>query len=142
MRKAIFEILEQTCELKTEKERIEYLQQHADNSVLRDVLAGTFHHGVTWLLPPGKPPYRPADPVNAEGFLYHQVRKFYLFAEGQSPENLSNVRRETIFIEMLESVHPKDAEILIAMKDKKPPYKAITRTLVQKAFPGLINETN
>ena len=141
MRKAIFEILEEANDLKNEKDRIEYLQQFADNTVLRDVLAGTFHHGVTWLLPPGKPPFKPQDPVNAEGFLYHQARKFYLFADGQAP-NLTSVRRETLFIEMLESVHPKDAEILICMKDKKPPYKAITRTLIQKAFPGLLNETN
>lgn len=141
MRKAIFEILEEANNIKSEKDRVAYLQQFGDNTVLRDVLAGTFHDGVKWLLPPGKPPFRPGDPVNAEGFLYHQARKFYLFAEGQAPD-LTSVRRETIFIEMLESVHPKDADILIAMKDKKPPYKGITRTLVQKAFPGLLNETN
>jgi hypothetical protein len=41
---------------------------------------------------------------------------------------------------MLESVHPKDALILLAMKEKKLPYKGITKALIQKAFPGLVDD--
>ena len=136
MPKAIFEILEEAQAKKTEKARVEYLSQYKDNTVLKDVLAGAFHPGVTWLLPEGEPPYRECDPVNAEGFLYQEARRFYIFAQG-GPD-MSNLKRESLFIELLESVHPKDAKILLAMKDRKLPYKGITPDIVKKAIPGLL----
>lgn len=137
MQKAIFEILQEASEKKTEKEKIESLRQHEDNNVLMTILAGAFYDGIKWNLPPGEPPYKPCDPVNAENFLYGEARRLYLFCEG-GPQ-LTNLRRETLFIELLESVHPKDAVILLAMKDKKLPYKGITKSLISKAFPGLID---
>lgn len=138
MQKAIFEILKETSEKKSEKEKIEYLRQHEDNNVLKTILAGAFYDGVKWNLPPGEPPYKPCDPVNAETFLYGEARRLYLFCEGGPP--LTNLRRETLFIELLESVHPEDAKILLAMKEKKLPYKGVTKSLVQKAFPGFIDD--
>lgn len=133
---AIYEILENTSKKKSEKDKIKYLQEHADNAVLQTILVGAFFPGVRWDLPPGAPPYTPCDPVNAENFLYTQAKRLYIFAEGGS--NLNKHRREALFIETLESVHPKDAEVLLAMKDKTMPY-GITRELVNKAFPGLLN---
>jgi hypothetical protein len=41
---------------------------------------------------------------------------------------------------MLESVHPKDALILLAMKEKKLPYKGLTKSVIAKAFPGLVED--
>jgi hypothetical protein len=134
---AIFEILEQTSKQKTEKQKVEYLRNFADNATLQTILAGAFYPGVKWNLPPGEPPYKPCDPVNAEGFLYQEAKRLYIFCEG-GPQ-MPNLKRETLFIEFLESVHPEDAKVILAMKEKKLPY-GITRTLVKKAFPGLIDE--
>jgi hypothetical protein len=39
---------------------------------------------------------------------------------------------------VLESIHPKEAKVLIAVKDKKLPYKGLTKKLVEEAFPGLL----
>jgi hypothetical protein len=138
MIKAIFEIFEEASEKKTENEKIEYLRQYKDNNVLMTILAGAYYDGVKWNLPPGEPPYKPCDPVNAESFLYGEVRRLYLFCEGGP--SLTSLRRETLFIEMLESVHPKDALILLAIKDKKLPYKGITKSLIAKTFPGLVED--
>jgi hypothetical protein len=71
--------------------------------------------------------------------LFAEIRRLYLFLKGGNP-NLTKLRRETLFIELLESVHPSDAKILIAIKDKKLPYKGLTAKLVKEAFPGLIEE--
>jgi len=138
MQKAIFEILQEASEKKTEKEKIESLRQHKDNNVLKTILAGAYYEGVKWNLPPGEPPYRPCDPVNAENFLYGETKRLYLFCVGGPP--LTNLRRETLFVEMLESVHPKDAQILLAMKEKKLPYKGLTKSVIAKAFPGLVDD--
>jgi hypothetical protein len=138
MQLAIFEILEAASKLKTDDEKIQYLRKHEDNNVLKTILAGAFYQGIKWNLPPGEPPYRPCDPVNAENFLYGEARRLYLFCEG-GPE-MSNLRRESLFIELLESVHPLDALILLSMKEKKLPYEGITKSLISKAFPGLIED--
>ena len=40
---------------------------------------------------------------------------------------------------MLESVHPKDAELLIDMINKKTP-EGLSKPIVDEAFPGLLPE--
>jgi hypothetical protein len=50
---------------------------------------------------------------------------------------LKQHRREQLFIELLESVDPGDAKVLIGMKDGKLPYRGMTRKLVADAFPNL-----
>ena len=54
--------------------------------------------------------------------------------------NVDKIKKETIFIRLLETCHPKDSEIIIAMKDKKlnELYKGITEATVRKAFPNLL----
>ena len=51
-------------------------------------------------------------------------------------------KREKMFIGMLETVHPHDAPLLIAMKDKRFQglYKGVTKLAVQEAWPSLIKE--
>lgn len=138
MPKAIYEILEETSKKESQKDKVSHLQQFGENNVLKTILQGAYWSGIKWNLPPGEPPYTPCDPVNAEGFLYQEVRRLYIFTD--AGPNMPDMKRERLFIEMLESVHPEDAKILLAMKDKKLPYKGITANLIKKAFPGLIDE--
>jgi len=138
MAKGIFEILEETEKKKTQKEKIEYLQSHGDNNTLKEVLGYTFFPPIKWRLPPGTPPYTPCDPVNAETFLYQELRRLYLFTE--AGPDMHAFKREALYIEFLESIHPEDAKIVLSMREKKLPYKGITENLIKKAFPGLIDE--
>ncbi len=63
----------------------------------------------------------------------------YLFLEGGN-DNLTPLRREQLFISLLESIDKEDAKLMLAAKDKKIPYKGITTKLVNTAFPGLISQ--
>jgi hypothetical protein len=49
------------------------------------------------------------------------------------------VRREYLFIQLLESLAPTEAALLEAVKDKKIPYKGMTQNFVEEVFPGLTN---
>ena len=138
MRLSISEILEKVSKVKTKTEKLDLFRQY-DNAVLRSVLKHALDKNITFELPEGTPPYRPSEHLDSQGMLYSEARKFYLFVKGGSP-NLKQLRRETLFITMLESVDSRDAELLIAMKDKKLPYKGITLALVTEAYPGLIDE--
>ena len=75
--------------------------------------------------------------IEDDSGLYNEERRLYLFIKGGHP-NLKSVRREEIFIQVLESVHPREAKVLLAVKEKNLPYKGLTKKLVDEAFPGLI----
>ena len=131
---AIYKILENTSKLKTVDEKCSYLQQN-QSAVLFDVLRGIFDPNIKWDLPPGDPPYKPCESSEVEGKFYVEARKLYLFVVGN---NVSTVKREVLFVQFLESIHPDDAKLVLSMKDKKTPYKGLTKKIVDQAFPGLL----
>lgn len=136
MRLAIYEILERASKLKKKEEKVEFLRQNGV-APLQTVLKYALDPNVKWLLPEGPAPYKPSEiAVENEGMLYSQARTLYLYVEGGNPA-LTPSRRQMLFVNLLESIHPKDAELLVAIKDKKLPYKGITKEIVLEAFPGL-----
>jgi hypothetical protein len=138
MRLAIYEILQNASKLTKKEEKIQYLRNNY-NPVLGNILKYTFDNQFIWDLPPGDPPYKPCEYPDSHGMLYTEARKLYLFLRGGNP-NLTPFKRETLFINLLETVHPEDAKLLLSVKDKKLPYKGLTLNLIKEAYPGLIDE--
>jgi len=128
----ISEILEQASKLKTKQEKIAYLRANYTKQ-LHFILEHAFNPNIKFLLPKGKPPFTAMPTGEGQGMLYTEARKLYLFVEGGHP-TLTQLRRETLFIQLLESIDPKDADLLIHVKDKKLPYKNITAALIKEAF--------
>ena len=128
-------ILEDVAKAKNKKEKKEVLLTHG---ALKEILKYTYDPNIKFLLPPGNPPYKSVvDETENPTYLYGLVRKLYLFVEGGNP-NLKSQRREYLFIELLESIHPKEAEILLQVKDKKLKCNGLTYNLVKETFPRLI----
>jgi hypothetical protein len=94
-----------------------------------------FHPNVGWWLPEGAPPYKPSEVLDSEGRLYQEARTLPLYLSGNRPD-IKQVQREMLFIGLLESLHPKDANLLIAVKDKK--VEGLNAATINEAFPGLI----
>ncbi len=138
MRLGIFQVLEQTSQLKGTEEKINFLRIHG-SPALQQILKYAFDPSIVWDLPEGAPPYTPCIYPAQEMRLFAEARRLYLFVKGGNP-NLTKIKREALYIELLESIHPEDAKLLIDIKDKKVPYKGITAKLVKEAFPGLIEE--
>lgn len=137
--KTFYEIFEEADKAKTKKEKIAVLHKYS-SAGLKAILGYTYDPTVKWLLPEGDPPYTPlASSADVEGRLVAEVKKLYLFVDGPSDaqRNMKPMQRERIFIEMLESIDHRDAKILLAMKNRKLPFKSITRALVAEAFPGI-----
>ncbi len=138
MKLSISEILKKASEIKDENTRIDWLRQN--NSLLMEtVLRGAFDPTIKWLLPEGNPPYKPNDLVDQQHRFYTECRKLYLFIEGGNPD-LKQIRREQLFVELLETLDPEDSKLLLAIKDKHLPYPGVTVEVVKKAFPGIIQE--
>lgn len=137
--KTFYEIFEEVEKASTKKDKIATLQKYS-SPALKVILGYTYDPNIKWLLPEGTPPYKALENhQDAEGRLVAETKKFYLFIEGPSDaqRNLTPLRREQLFIGMLESIDPRDALVLIGMKERKLPFKSITRKLVAEAFPNL-----
>jgi len=74
---------------------------------------------------------------NGHTSIRREYKNFYHFIKGGN-DGLSAVRRETMFINVLEGLHPLEAEILCLCKDKKlsDRYK-ITKEIVAEAYPDI-----
>lgn len=133
-RKSIAWILEYTARL-PEEEQIKCLQAN-DNTAIRTILQYCFHPAAKWLLPEGPAPYKPCEYPNIENMLYNEAKKLYLFLEGGN-NNLTQLKREKMFIDLLESITPEDAKLLVSIKDKKLPFEGLNPETIRKAYPGI-----
>ena len=130
-------ILREVAKAKNKDEKKATLIRY-DNGALREILKHTFHPDIKFLLPTGNPPYKSVvDDSDNPTYLYGLIRKLYLFVEGGNP-NLKPARREYLFIEMLESIHSQEAELLLQVKDKKIKCRGLTYNLVKETFPELL----
>jgi hypothetical protein len=112
-----------------------------DGAALRIVLQYALHRDLVWMLPDrAVPPYRKAnDFMGLEGRLAGESKRLYLFISvGGVPGNpgLNSVKREQMFVQLLESLHPEDAELLLMIKDKRVP-EGLDHDIVAEAFPDM-----
>ena len=162
----VFEVLDAASKMRSKAKKIEVLQRYAHNS-LKAVFIWNFDETVISLLPEGEVPYgsniedetqtgtltgKINDSVNkmaemgsnslgsqdqGKASIRKEFQKFYNFIKGGN-NGLSNLRRETMFINILTGLHPREAEILILIKDKRleDKYK-ITKEIVSEAYPDI-----
>ena len=131
------EVLQKVSNAKTKAQKIKLLQEY-NTPALRSILIANFDESVISMLPDGEVPYKKNDaPEDTEHTkLAHEYRKLYLFFKGGA--NVSQTRRETLFIQLLEGLHQKEAEVLTLVKDKKIGKRwKITRQCVEEAFPQI-----
>jgi hypothetical protein len=138
MARSIPLIFEDVAAANSIKARKKVLLENESNP-LKEILKYAFHPDIKFALPPGKPPYKTIgspDEYNPT-YLYPNIRKFYLYIEG-GHDGLTQLRREQLFVQMLESLHPKEAEVVIQIKDKKLNYRGLTYALVKTTFPEIL----
>lgn len=136
--KEIFEIFDEFSKQTNKSGRKEVLLKYKDVAALTDVLRGTFDDSLQFLLPEGKPPYTPNIPESVPSTLRKQHKQFGYFVKGGPGTDMPSYKREALFIRLLESIHPADAEIVLSMVSKTSPVKNLTKKLVQEAFPNLL----
>ena len=131
------EIATKVNNAKDKPRKLKVLKDH-DSVPLRQVLKGAFHPDIKWLLPKGDNiPYTPNDaPLGTDHtILSQEAKRLYLFTKG-GDNTLSQNKRETTFVQMLEGLSAEEAEFLIAVVNKKVnnKYKGFTANLVKEAF--------
>ena len=106
------------------------------NAAVPRVCQWYFDSKINSTLPEGATPYNKNDAPasdSTETQLRFEFRKFKYFVTEEVPQ----VRRETMWIELLEGIPSKEAEMIDLVKDGKWPFKNVTLDIVKKAFPNL-----
>lgn len=133
----VSQVLKEVSSKRLKKDKIVHLRYHRQNPVMIEFFKYVYDPNIKFALPEGDPPYKPSEFLDDTGGLYRNLRKMYIFIQGRS-QNIPQVKRESIFIEVLESIHPEEAKLLLAVKDKKIPYPGIDEKLIKEAFPNLL----
>ena len=132
----ISEVLDKVSKMKSKKEKVDLLRQH-DHQSLRMVIKSSFDPKIEWALPAGDVPFTRNDaPEGTEhSSLSYESRKLYHFIRGGNPQITQN-KREALFVQMLEGLHESEADVLVAAKDKKlhQVYKGLSKNVVMEAF--------
>ena len=134
----IHEVLELVDKQRTKAKKIEILEEYSTDA-LKSILIWNFDQTVVSMIPEGKVPYNKNEvPVGTDHTsLRREWRNLYHFVKGGN-DSLSSMRRETMFIQMLEGLHPEEAEIICLVKDKALEEKySITYDMVKKAYPDI-----
>ena len=135
MAKLPHEVFEDFAKAKTRAEKVAILRSN-ESWALKDILKGSLDPKVKWHLPEGAPPYQPSSHSEPMASILRENTKFRYFVKNNGID-ISQMKREQIFIGVLEAVHPKDAELVISMINKKSPVKGLTLKIAQEAFPDL-----
>lgn len=133
---SLSEIINKACELSSKEEKILWLKKH-DSVPLKTVLKYMYDDTVEFLIPSTPPPWKKNAYVGVEGMLYKETRRLRIFIKGGGYDNLNQVKREALFISLLEDIDNNDAELLCKMIAQKP-LKGLTKATVAKAFPDLL----
>jgi hypothetical protein len=131
------EIATKVNNAKDKPRKLKVLKDH-DSVPLRQILKGAFDPKIEWLLPKGDDiPFNKNDaPIGTEHtILSQEAKRLYLFTKG-GDNTLSQNKRETLFIQMLEGLSGEEADFLITVVNKKinNKYKGFTANLVKEAF--------
>ena len=133
------EILRKVSNAKTKKEKIDLLRKH-NTPALRQLLIWNFDESVVSMVPEGEVPYTPNDaPVGTDHTrLEQEYRGFYRFVKG-GQDRLPSLKRESMFVQLLEGLSAEEAELVCLVKDKRlnTKYKRITKAVISEAFPHI-----
>ena len=134
----VHEVLDLVDSQRTKAKKIQILQEYTDDA-LKAILIWNFDPTAISIIPSGPVPYKENEvPVGTDHTsLRREWKNLYHFLKGGN-DTLSTMRRETMFIQMLEGLHPEEAKIICLVKDKdlESRYK-ITYEMVQQAYPDI-----
>ena len=134
----VHEIFAAISSEKTKDAKINILQQYNENFI-KSVLIWNFDESIQSVLPEGSVPLQENEnsQKNPSSNIRKEWNKFYNFVKGGN-DAMNKLRKETMFINILESFHPGEAEVLCLVKDKKLQTKYnITKELVSEAYPDI-----
>ena len=141
----VHELLEAVDSERVKTKKLDILRTHGDDS-FKMVMIWNFDESVISMLPEGNVPYQPVESdvqasvdkgLPQRTTIRNSARNFYRFIKG-GDDMMNKIKRERLFINILETLPPPEADILVLVKDKALNTKYnITKELVAEAYPEI-----
>jgi len=139
--KMLYEVFDEFEKAKTKKERMDVIGANLSQTLV-DVLTLTFHPDFQWKVKELPENYRiPNDVLPGITFdsLHHQLKKLYMFRAGDATaEKLTDKRRTDLLFQLLNSLEPREAEIIMGIFTKDQGVKGLDYKFVKEAFPQML----
>ena len=140
IRRSISEIINHCSTLKGKSDKVAWLQENTSQP-LKVVLKNIYDSRVEFLVPNSPPPWTPNEfEDEAKSLLYREARRLNIFVKGGGYDQLNQIKREALFISLLEDLDNADAELLANHMISQKPVKGLTKAVINEAFPNLIEE--
>lgn len=142
MKTTIPQIFEEVEKASGKDSKVRVLRAY-DHPILRGMLQINFDPTVTLDLPEGEPPFKKDITIPlgySETNLFAEFRRMYVWIDRNI--NVTRIKKEQLFIQLLEGIHWTEAEAVCLAKDKKlqTKYKSLKEDIVREAFPNLLPE--
>jgi len=138
IRDSIADVLNAAAKEKSVNSKVAVLQKFT-SIPLKGILRLIYDEDIEFMVPDSKPPYKENNLIDLDTMLYREARRLRIFFKGGGYDNLNQIRREALFIQLLEDLDPADAKILSENMISHTPVKGITRKTVEAAFPDLFD---
>ena len=135
-REAISKILTKAGKEKTVKNKIAVLAEN-DSVPLRTILRLIYDDTIEYLVPDTPPPFKKNELNDLDTLLYREARRLKIFFKGGGYDDLNQIKRESLFISLLEDLDADDAQLLANNLISHTPVKGLTRKTVEAAYPEL-----
>lgn len=132
---SLSEIITKATEQKTKEDKIAWLRKN-ESVPLKTILKFMYDPKIEFLVPNTPPPWKKNGYVGVEGMLFKEARRLRIFVKGGGYDGLDQIKREQLFISLLEDINDNDAEMLCKMIAQKP-LKGLSRSVVHETFPDL-----
>lgn len=139
--KSMYEVFDEFEAATNKKERMAVIEKNLSKTLVQ-VLELTYHPNYEWLVNEMPDNYKiPTDilPGLTPQTLSTQLRKMYLFRKGDpTAEKLTPQKRKELLLQLLESIEPREAEVVIGIFNKNLGVKGLDYKFVKEAFPNLL----
>lgn len=138
--KNVYEIFDEFEEAETKKDKMDVIQKNLSQTLVQ-VLELTYHPEINWSVNEMPDNYKIPDtkPGISNCQLSTEIRKLYLFRKGNpTADALTPRKRKELLIQLLESLEPREAEVIIGIFKKDQGVKGLDYKFVKEAFPSLL----
>jgi hypothetical protein len=140
--KNVYEIFDEFEEAKNKKQKMQVLENNL-STLLVNVLQMTYHPNIRWKIKEMPDNYKIQEDSKLPGLsrcqLSTEIRKLYMFQEGNATaEALTPRKQNELLIQLLESLEPREAEVVMGIFRKDQGVEGLNYKFVKEAFPEML----
>ena len=138
-RPELYEMLEAIDKVDTRVEAVKLIKGYGQAyQAFNDYLRCIFDESIQLLLPKGRPPYTPSGGASVPSTWHKRHLDLAYFVKGLGRDDMNQIKRESMFIQLLESIHPDDALHISLIASKECKVSGLSADVIEEALPGLL----